>query len=159
MNWLVFFAVSAAITAVSTIIQKRSADKRAARVQALNEERHRLQAKSIAIEKAEKQRLINVQTRKRISDRRSTAVLQGQTVEDFLTSSNLQDRAITSSREGAVSLLEKRSSSYLALNQSALDLTIAQSATPGLAEMLVTGILGTAAAASIGNSFTSLHIN
>jgi hypothetical protein len=143
MNFLVYFAISIAITAVSMIIQKKSADKRAKRVEALNEERKRLQDKSIAIERVEKGRLINIQTRKRIAERRSTAVTQGQDVESFYTSSNLQDRAILSSREGAVSLLDKRTGSLLALNKSTYDLTKAQSATPGLGEMLLTGGLDT----------------
>ena len=142
MTFLQAFAFAFAIEAVSTVIKHKMAEDRREEVEKLNEQRLNLQKKSLAIEKAEKERLINMQRRKQTALRRNVAVTQGQDVETRASSANLQDIAIASSAEGAQSLLEKRTGSTLALNINAYELNKAQSATAGLAEQLFTSGLG-----------------
>ena len=142
MSWLVPFAVSAAITAVSTYIQYSSAKKRQEKLEALAGEKLRLQKQRASFEAEEKQNEINRQRRHLIARRRSMAVGQGQTVEMGLgSSSNLADVAIESSAKGASLFLGKSLSSTLAMQQSEFDIATFDR-TPGLAEQIGVGLLG-----------------
>jgi len=148
MNWIVPFAISAAITGVSTYIQYSSAKKRQKKLEALAGEKLRLQQQRASFEAEEKQNEINRQRRHKIARRRSMAVGQGQTVEMGLGSSaNLADRAITSSAKGASAFLGKSLSSTLAMQQSEFDIATFDK-TPGLAEQIGVGLLGAGASAA-----------
>jgi hypothetical protein len=147
MSFLVPFAISAAITAVSTIIQISSSKKRQKKLEALAGEKLRLQKQRATFEAEEKQNEINRQRRRQIARRRSTAVGQGQTVEIGLGSSaELTDTAIESSAKGASAFLGKQLSSTLSLQQSEFDIATFDR-TPGLAEQLLVGALGAGASA------------
>jgi hypothetical protein len=148
MSFLVQFAITAAITAVSTIISARLASARADDLEKLAAEKLRLQQQSVKFEAMESQRKIDVQRRLYKSTRRYLATSQGQTVELGLgSSSNLADVATESSARGASELLSKRLQSSLSLQQADFDIATFDS-TPGLAEQLVTGGLGAAAGVS-----------
>jgi len=150
MGWLslIPYAISAAISGVSTYIQYSSAKKRGKKLEALASEKLRLQKQRASFEAEEKQNEINRQRRHQIARRRSIAVGQGQTVEMGLGSSaNLADRAITSSAEGASAFLGKSLSSTLAMQQSEYDIATFDR-TPGLAEQIGVGLLGAGASAA-----------
>ena len=158
MSWafLIPYAVSAAITGVSTYIQYSSAKKRGKKLEALAAEKLRLQKQRSNFEAEEKQNEINRQRRQQIARRRSIAVGQGQTVEMGLGSSaNLADIAIESSAEGASQFLGKSLRSTLAMQQSEYDIATADR-TPGLAEQITTGILGAGASVSGSVGSTAL---
>jgi multidrug efflux pump subunit AcrA (membrane-fusion protein) len=155
MSWgfLIPYAISAAITGVSTYIQYSSAKKRGKKLEALAAEKLRLQKQRASFEAEEAQNKINRDRRQQIARRRSIAVGQGQTVEIGLGSSaNLADTAIESSAKGASLFLGKSLSSTLAMQQSEFDIATADK-TPGLAEQIGVGLLGAGAgvAGSIGS--------
>jgi hypothetical protein len=154
MNWAVPFAISAAISVTSTLVKSHFAGKRQDKMEALAKERKRLLDQRSSIEAKEAQNTINRERRLKTAIRRSTAVGQGQAVEKGLgSSSNLADRAIASSAEGASTLLGQRLQSTLALSQSEYDIATFDS-TPGMAEQIGLGILGagSSVAGSIGTS-------
>jgi VIT1/CCC1 family predicted Fe2+/Mn2+ transporter len=142
MTWLIPYAVSAAITAVSMVIQKISADDRASQLEKLAGEKLRLQKERATIEKTESERKIAVQARiLRANLVNTAAAARGLDVESRETSANLGLQSITSGVKGASSLLDKRFQSLLALQQSDFDIATFDD-TPGLAEQLITGALG-----------------
>jgi len=145
MTWLIPYAVSAAVTAVSMIIQKISADERASKLEKLAEEKLRLQRERATIEKTESERKIAVQARiLRANLVNTAAAARGLDVESRETSANLGLQAITSGVKGASSLLDKRFQSLLSLQQKEFDIATFDD-TAGLAEQIITGALGAAA--------------
>jgi multidrug efflux pump subunit AcrA (membrane-fusion protein) len=150
MSWAVPFAISAAISAASTLIQSHFAGKRQDKLEALAAERLRLQKQKATFESQEAQEKINRERRRATSVRRTIATAQGQTVEKGLGSSaNLADIAIASSAAGASEFVGKQLRSTLALQQSEFDIATFDK-TPGLVEQLGIGVLG--AGAKIGES-------
>jgi hypothetical protein len=142
MDWAVAFAISAAISAASTMIQSHFAGERQDKLEALAAERLRLQKQRATFEDAEARDKIRRERRLAMARRRSTAIAQGQTTETGLgSSSNLADTAIASSAAGASEFLRKQLSSTLALQQSEFDIATFDD-TPGLVEQLGIGLLG-----------------
>jgi hypothetical protein len=154
MDWAISFAISAAVSAASTMIQSHFAGERQDKMEALASERLRLQKQKATFEADEARDKIRRERRLAMAYRRSTAMEQGQVTETGLgSSSNLADRAIASSAARASEFLGKQLSSTLALQQSEFDIATFD-ATPGLAEQLGVGLLGAGAgvAGSIGTS-------
>jgi multidrug efflux pump subunit AcrA (membrane-fusion protein) len=155
MNWAISFAISAAISTASTLIQSHFAGKRQDKLEALAAERLRLQKQRADFESQEAQEKISRERRRATSVRRTIATAQGQTVEKGLGSSaNLADIAIASSAAGASEFVGKQLRSTLALQQSEFDIATFDK-TPGLVEQLGIGVLGAGAgvARGIGSSY------
>ena len=142
MSWAVSFAISAAVSAASTLIQSHFAGKRQDKLEALAAERLRLQKQKATFEAAEAGEKIRRERRRATSVRRTLATAGGQTVEKGLgSSSNLADIAIASSAAGASAFVGEQLRSNLALQQSAFDIATFDD-TPGLVEQLGIGVLG-----------------
>jgi hypothetical protein len=140
MSWAVSFAISAAVSVASTMIQSYFAGGRQDKLEALAAERLRLQKQKATFEAAEAGEKIRRERRRATAVRRTLATAQGQTVEKGLGSSaNLADIAIASSAAGASEFLGKQLRSTLALQQSEFDIATFD-ATPGLAEQLFVGV-------------------
>jgi hypothetical protein len=154
MSWVVSFAISAAVSVASTMIQSHFAEKRQDQIEALAAEKLRLQQQKATFEAEEGQNVINRERRLATARRRSIATGQGQTVETGLgSSSNLADTAIASSATGATDYLGKHLSSSLALSQADFDIATFDN-TPGMVEQLLSGSLGAigSVASSIGTA-------
>jgi hypothetical protein len=141
MSFLIPFAISIAVTAVSVIIQNLAAEDRADKLEKLAAEKLRLQQDRAAIEKEESARKIKTQGRILTAKLVNRMWAGGTSAEGTDTSANLARQSIISGVKGASTLLDKRFQSVLALQQSDFDIATFDS-TPGLAEQLVTGALG-----------------
>jgi Na+-transporting NADH:ubiquinone oxidoreductase subunit NqrC len=150
MAWLIPYAIAAAVTSVSVAVQYYTAKDRADTVNKLNKAKDRIQTQGVLAEKAEAKRLIDVKARSiraKVVHREATS---REGAEDKSNSGLLQLAAIDSSKEAALSLLESRSNTRLSLNRNAFELSKAQSATPGISELLFTGALDATASGITG---------